>query len=81
MKNLILTFATLLAFGTAFAQTTPKKSDTLVTGKRTDTTLINRDKKNTIKEAVKTTDHTKVTLQKPATKDSATTKTKKRTTR
>lgn len=80
MKNLILTAAALLALTQAFAQTNPRR-DTLVTGKKVDTTLINRDKKNTVKEAVKTTDHTKVTRKKATTKDTTTIKTKKRTTR
>jgi len=78
MKNLILTTAAMLAFGHAFAQTNPRTKDSLVTGKKADTTLTNRDKKNTLKEAVKTKDHTKVTRQKDTITPA---KTKKRTTR
>ena len=76
MKNLILTAVAVLAFGQAFAQTNPKTKDSLVTGKKVDTTISNRDKKNTVKEAVKTKDHTKVTRQKVTTKDTVTTKNK-----
>ncbi|RZK11451.1 MAG: hypothetical protein EOO46_06715 [Flavobacterium sp.] len=80
MKNLILTAVAVLFFGTVSAQTNPPR-DTLATGKSVDTTLINRDKRNTVKEAVKTKDHTKVTRQKSTTKDTTVTTTKKRTTR
>lgn len=80
MKNLILTSAALFMFSCAFSQTNPKSKDSVVTGKKIDTTLINREKKNTVKEAIKTTDHTKVTRQKATTKDT-TTRTKKRSIR
>lgn len=75
MKNLILTALATLAFSTAFAQVNPRTRDTMSTGKQTDTTLTNRDKKNTVKKAVKTKDHTKVTRQKSTTTDTTRTKT------
>jgi|GEM_PF-4658589 len=79
MKNLIFTAAAFLAFSQAFAQTNPRTKDTLITGKKIDTTLTKTDRKSTLKEAVKTTDHTKVTRQKPTAKDTTTgIKTRKR---
>jgi len=76
MKNLILTAVAILAFSHAFAQTNPKTKDSLVTGNKLDTTIIKRDKKNTVKEAVKTKNHTKVTRQKLPTKDTVSNKSK-----
>ncbi|MDR6969291.1 hypothetical protein J2X31_003321 [Flavobacterium arsenatis] len=81
MKNLFLAVLAVLASASGFAQTPTKTRDTLITGKKMDTTLTNRDKKNTVKEAIKTSDYTKVTRQEGVTKDTTTTKRKKRTTR
>jgi len=80
MKNLIFTVAAFLAFSQAFAQTNPGSRDTLTNGKRTDTTLTNTGKRNTVKEASKPKDHTKVTRKnKAATSDTTATKTRRST--
>ena len=81
MKNLLFAALAVAASSYGFAQTTPKTKDTSVAGKTIDTTLINRDKKNTVKDAVETKDHTKVTRQKTAKDTTPAVKTKKRTTR
>jgi len=81
MKNVFLAALAVLASGGAFAQTPTKTRDTMVAGKKVDTTLTNRDRKNTVKEAIKTPDHTKVTRKDGVTKDTTAAKRKKRTNR